>query len=160
MEPMDKIKTAKEQALRAWGEDKINLAHRWIDDEKKQSGRNFVRGAIHKAELGENIGTEQGEYRPIIIISNDLINSTSGNVLVLPLTKSLKFKIIDGKKVPKFRSNYFLFNEKYSFLEHDSAVLIQDARSISKVRIGGFKGILEVDDLKKIISRVKWVFGI
>lgn len=154
-------KTKKEDALRTWTEEKVKLAKEWIDNEATQKSRNMVRGAIHICTLGENIGSEQNEERPVLIISNDLVNSTGGNVTVIPLTSRLtKKKIKGGKEVPKYRSHYFLMRSKYSFLTYDSALKCEDITTVSKIRLGDHLGTISQDDLDKIMVRVKWVFGI
>ncbi|MDQ0257956.1 mRNA interferase MazF [Evansella vedderi] len=161
-------KAEKESALRSWIETKVNLSNDWIDNEKTQSKRGIIRGGVYMCQLGENIGTEQGEHRPVLVVSNDLINSTSGNVSVIPLTKNLKKKVLRDKEgkvkevlnKPQYRSHYFLLKRKYTFLEHDSAVLGEETKTVSKVRIGDHKGDISPGDLDKIITRVKWVFGI
>jgi len=83
-------KEKKEKALNAWNAVKIILAKEFIDDEKTQINRKPVKGSVHLCQLGENIGSEQGEERPVIIVSNDRINSTSPNVVIVPLSKTLK----------------------------------------------------------------------
>jgi len=166
--PIKEQKAEKEDALRTWIEKKVNLAHEWIDNEKKQKSRGIIRGGFYMCELGENVGAEQGEYRPALVVSNDTINSTSGNVSVIPLTKNLKKKVIKDKQgnlvkvldQPRLSSHYFLKKGKYSFLDHDSAVLGEETKTISKVRIGEHKGNIDSGDMDRIITRVKWVYGI
>lgn len=161
-------KKEKESALRTWIEQKVTLANHWIDDEKKQKGRGIIRGGIYMCELGENIGAEQGEYRPVLVVSNDLINSTSGNVTVIPLTKNLKKKVkkdksgkvIEVLNQPQYRSHYFLKINKYNFLEYNSAVLGEETKTVSKVRLGEHKGNIDSDDMDKIMIRVKWVLDL
>lgn len=166
--PIAEQKTEKEAALRVWTEKKISLSKDWIDNEKTQKARGIIRGGVYMCELGENVGAEQGEYRPALVVSNDLINTTSGNVSVIPLTKNLKKKVKkdkQGKVVevleqPRLSSHYFLRKNKYSFLDHDSAVLGEETKTISKVRIGEHKGNIDSGDMDRIMTRVKWVYGI
>lgn len=44
------------------------------------------RGEIWQCELGKNIGSEQNESRPVLIIQNDVNNKNSPNTLIVPLT--------------------------------------------------------------------------
>lgn len=60
--------------------------------------RLIVQGTIFTCELGENIGTEQNGERSMLVLSNDRINRTSGNVKIAPLTTKLKTKIITDRK--------------------------------------------------------------
>lgn len=53
--------------------------------------RGTVQGGIYLCELGENVGSEQNSNieadRPVIVISNNLINSTASNIIVAPCQK-------------------------------------------------------------------------
>ncbi|WP_338782431.1 type II toxin-antitoxin system PemK/MazF family toxin [Metabacillus sp. FJAT-52054] len=172
---METLKTEKEADIREWTERKIVVSKQWIEEEETQKGRNFIRGGIYMCELGENIGNEQGEVRPVIVISNDLINTTSGNVFIVPLTKNLKKKVKrDGNRqvirdtngrvvyldVPKMQSHYFLRKSKYDFLTHDSAAMTEVSRAVSKIRITTHLGTISDSDLEKISTRLEWVMGI
>jgi len=139
---------------------KIELSCDWIDNSQTQTSRHLIQGAIHQCQLGENIGSEQGEHRPVLIVSNNNMNSTSANVVIVPLTKTLKTKIVKGRVVPKYPTNYFLYTTNYSFLRYNSAVLANEVRSISKVRLGSHLGTISQDDLDKVLARLKRVFGL
>lgn len=130
-----------------------------------------MRGAIQRCDLGDNIGNEKNELRPVFIVSCDLINSTSGNVVVIPLSKTLNKKrdrktgkpilTKSGKPIPRLRSHLFLFKDKYNFLNVDSALLTDEMRSISKVRLKDHMGtITDAEDLQRIAIRIKWSVGV
>lgn len=165
-----RLKKQKEDQILKWKPVKIGLAHYWIENEKTQMGRKMTRGAVHFCNFGENIGCEQNEERPVVIISNNTVNSTSGNVLVIPLTKNLKSKTNfktgqavltkDGLPVPRFQSHYFLFQHKYSFLAFDSAAKTEETTSVSKVRLKEHLGNLDEEDINRLENRVKWTFGL
>ncbi|GGA50349.1 type II toxin-antitoxin system PemK/MazF family toxin [Paenibacillus physcomitrellae] len=165
-----RLKKQKEEQILKWKPIKIQLAHYWIDNEKTQMSRKMTRGAVHFCNFGENIGCEQNEERPVIIISNNTVNSTSGNVLVIPLTKNLKAKTNfktgqavltkDGMPVPRFQSHYFLFKHKYDFLAFDSAAKTEETTSVSKVRLKEHLGNLDEEDINRLENRVKWTFGL
>ncbi|PUB08192.1 type II toxin-antitoxin system PemK/MazF family toxin [Paenisporosarcina sp. OV554] len=172
---IEKLKKEKEKKIRTWTEDKIVISKDWIEDERGQIGRNIIRGGVYMCALGENIGSEQGELRPVIVISNDLINTSSGNVYVVPLTKNLKRKVkkdterqvvrdkdgrIEYLDEPKLQSHYFLKTDKYDFLEYDSAAMAEVSRAVSKIRIKTHLGDLLPGDLKRISTRLEWVLGI
>lgn len=161
-------KADKKRKLDKWHSKKIELANNWIENEVTQKKRGIIRGGVYMCELGENIGAEQGEYRPVIVVSNDQINSSSGNVSVVPLTKNLKKKAVfdkNGKIIkylnePRYNSHYFLFKSKYSFLDYDSAVLGEETKTVSKVRLKEHKGNIDPEDMKKIMIRIEWVLGL
>ncbi|MBP2002428.1 mRNA interferase MazF [Paenibacillus shirakamiensis] len=163
-------KALKEQQIMEWMPAKIKMAHYWIENEKKQLSRKMVRGAIHFCHFGENVGCEQNEERPVVIISNNTVNSTSGNVIVIPLTKNLKAKTNfktkqpvltrDGKPVPRFQSHYFLFVSKYGFLAFDSAAKTEETTSVSKIRLKEHLGNLDEEDINRLENRMKWTLGL
>lgn len=174
-EEIEKLKEEKEKKIHAWSANKIVISKEWIEDEQGQIARNIIRGGVYMCALGENIGSEQGELRPVIVISNDLINTSSGNVYVVPLTKNLKKKVRkDAKKQvvkdengrvlyldePKLQSHYFLKKDKYNFLEYDSAAMAEVSRAVSKIRIKTHLGTLLTGDLQRISTRLEWVLGI
>ena len=161
---IEKEKTEKEKALNEWHPRKITMAKRFIEEEEIQKARNMVKGAIHLCELGENIGSEQSEERPVIIVSNDRINSTATNVKVIPLSKTLKTKTITkrGKTqtVPRVGTHFFLYKSKYTCLTYDSAAMAEGITTVSKIRLGKHLGNLTPEDLNKVLSRLKWVFDL
>ncbi|WP_309479441.1 type II toxin-antitoxin system PemK/MazF family toxin [Brevibacillus agri] len=169
-EKIQKSKDQKERRINEWVPKKVKLAHDYIENEETQKKRGIVRGAVHLCQFGENIGSEQNEERPVIVISNDTINANSGNVLVIPLTKTLKKKIgrngkpiytKDGMPIPRYDSHYFLFKKKYDFLTYDSAVKAEETTSVSKVRLTQHLGTVDdPNDLQRLEVRVKWVFSL
>lgn len=169
-EQIREAKEQKERKIKEWTPSKIALAHNYIENEETQKKRGLVRGAVHLCQFGENIGSEQNEERPVIVISNDTINANSGNVLVIPLTKTLKKKKDRNGKViltktrlpiPRYDSHYFLFKKKYDFLDYDSAAKVEETTSVSKIRIGQHLGTIDdPKDLQRLEVRVRWVFGL
>lgn len=152
-------KQEKETALNNWHPEKITLAKRFIDEEQTQKSRNLSMKNIHLCELGENIGSEQANKRPVLIVSNDRINSSSTNVTIIPLTTNLKKKTLNnGKTVPRLQTHYFLKKQKYTFLDRESATMAEGVRAISKIRIGKHLGEIDNKDFKAIMKRLKWVF--
>lgn len=151
-------KKEKEIRINKWCQRKKELSNNWIENKIKLRKRGIIQGGIYLCELGENVGSEQnsnpGEDRPVIVISNNTINSTSNNVIIAPLSKTLKYKS-DGK-TPKYKSHYFLYKEKYSFLSQNSAVKTEEVRTVSKVRLNKKLGEVEPQDLKKIMKRADW----
>ena len=52
--------------------------------------REIVRGDIYCADLNPVVGSEQGGYRPVLIIQNDMGNMYSPTVIVAPMTSRPK----------------------------------------------------------------------
>lgn len=106
--------------------------------------------------MGENIGHEKSrlEARPCLIISNNRINYNATNVIVIPLTKEIKYKDTSHVEL-KYEWHYVLKKEKYSKLNFDSAIQCEDIRCISKARLGKFICMIDLYDLGEIRKRVK-----
>lgn len=158
-------KQRKEGKLKRWFAEKVSLANEFIDDPKTQSKRPAVYGSIHTCSLGENIGSEQNEERPVLVISNDGLNASSTNVVVLPLTGTLKVATRKNRKgqtviAPKYSTHYFLKAEKYGFLSKDSAVTAEGIRSVSKIRLQKYLGKVDDNDMKRIQAKVRTLLNL
>ena len=46
----------------------------------------ILRGDIHWADLNPVIGSEQGGFRPVLILSHNIFNNRSGTVIVIAIT--------------------------------------------------------------------------
>lgn len=46
----------------------------------------ILRGDIHWADLNPVIGSEQGGFRPVLILSHNLFNERSGTVIAVAIT--------------------------------------------------------------------------
>lgn len=121
-----------------------------------QSGTLFPRGAIYTCYLGENVGHEKSrlEARPCLIVSSDSINSTSSNVIIVPLSKQIKYAD-PSRKILKYKWHYVLKKSKYSALSYDSAVQCEDIRAVSKSRFGKFIVIIDKYDMDNIRKRLR-----
>ena len=118
--------------------------------------RNVRRGDVYACFLGQNIGFEKSrlEPRPCVVVSTDQINTNSGNVVVVPLSKNIKWtQTPDGKKTLRYDWHYVLYKQKYP-LNYDSAVYCEDIRSISKVRLGKYICHVDPQDMKNISKRI------
>jgi|GEM_PF-912407 Growth inhibitor len=169
-EPNLQKKVIKVAALRSWKKSKVTLAKDWIDNESAQKSRGLQRLAVHLCVLGENIGNEQNEERPVIIVSRNSQNATAGNVIVIPLSKQLRCRkdqngrIIRnqaGKPIPKYDYHYFFFRSKYTFLDYDSNAKAEDITTVSKIRIGKHLGdITDAQDIRNLEKRVKTILDL
>lgn len=113
------------------------------------------RGQIYTCFLGENIGTEKSRIaaRPCIIVSAQQINHKSGNVIVVPLSKTIKFEA--GTNKLKYPYHYVLYQSNYSKLQCDSVVQCEDIRCISKARLCNYVCNVHPNDMKNIRKRIK-----
>ncbi len=87
----------------------------------------FLRGHIYIADLEPVRGSEQGRTRPVVILSNDAINSTSPVVTIAPLTSASNVSRL-------YRTDVFVAAQGAG-LSVDSVILLSQIRTIAKSRI-------------------------
>lgn len=95
--------------------------------------RKIKRGDIYYANLNPVIGSEQGETRPVLIISNDVGNKHSPTVIVAPITSRIHTKA----KLP----THTLIND-FEGLDKNSIILFEQIRTIDKQRLRKYVGML------------------
>lgn len=98
------------------------------------------QGEIWSVNLDPAKGQEQKGFRPVVIISGDLLNESLSIVIACPLTTKLK----------KIRGNVILEPSKENGLKDMSEVLIFHIRSISKTRFKKLKGRIKSEELNQI----------
>lgn len=138
-----------------WLNKKLKLNNYFIANESKLNNWKIHRGQIYTCFLGENIGYEKSriEARPCLIVSTKQINHESGNIIVVPLSKNIKYQ--SGTRLLKYPYHYVLKKSKYPKLAHDSAVQCEDIRCISKARISTFVCNTDPKDMSQIKKRLK-----
>lgn len=116
----------------------------------KKEQRELLQGDIIICDLEKVIGSEQGGIRPCVIVSLDVSNEKSGNVIVVPITSEKK------KWLP---THVTLKKEKYIFFEEKvNTVLCEGVRAISKKRTGMNIGKVDCSDLLTIIKAINYNF--
>ncbi|WP_304459514.1 type II toxin-antitoxin system PemK/MazF family toxin [Alicyclobacillus sendaiensis] len=116
-------------------------------------GHFFPRGSVVNVFFGENVGFEKTGTRPAVVISNDTINKTSGNIIVAPLTDVANKA---GKKM--LSTQYILRKSNNPFLKMDSIVQCEDMRVVSKARVGDLIGFIHPSDKANLDKRIKACF--
>ena len=89
------------------------------------------RGEIYYADLSPVIGSEQGGYRPVLILQNNKGNKYSTTVIVAPISS----------KITKNDLPTHVLIET-DFLEKKSVILLEQIRTIDKKRIEEKLGVL------------------
>ena len=97
---------------------------------------------IWKSNLNPVKGSEQAGFRPVVIISGNLLNENLGTIIVVPLTT----------KVKRYKGNPVLTPDKLNGLKKESEMLVFHVRSISKDRLVEKIGTIADDDLKRTIK--------
>lgn len=87
---------------------------------------NVKRGDIFFADLSPVVGSEQGGFRPVLVLQNDIGNRFSPTVIVAAITAQIqKAKLPTHVEIPA---------EKYG-LDKDSVILLEQIRTIDKQRL-------------------------
>lgn len=87
---------------------------------------NVKRGDIYFADLSPVVGSEQGGFRPVLVIQNDIGNRFSPTVIVAAITAQIqKAKLPTHVEVPA----------KTYGLDRDSVILLEQVRTIDKQRL-------------------------
>lgn len=94
--------------------------------------REIRRGDIYHADLNPIFGSEQGGYRPVLIIQNNMGNKYSPTVIVAAITSQPKTKL--PTHVPL---------KEIAGLEKHSVVLLEQVRTIDKRRLDDYVGTLD-----------------
>ncbi|HPF16588.1 MAG TPA: type II toxin-antitoxin system PemK/MazF family toxin [Thermotogota bacterium] len=98
------------------------------------------RWKIYLVNLDPTIGSEQSKTRPVLVISNEDINSVLPVLTVIPITS---FK--EGRKI---YINEVFINTKVSGLKRDSIILCYQIRTIDKKRLIKEIGEIKMDKKK------------
>lgn len=141
-------------------------ARRWLDksieiNEKYEPEKDkyIPRGRIVNVNYGENIGFEKNEERPSVVVSVNSSNESSGNILVVPLTKK-ENKQKGGRPFRLLKSQYLLLNKHYTGLSYDSIVQCEDLRVVSKARLGDLLDTVMEEDMKEIDKRLRYILDL
>lgn len=100
----------------------------------------IIRGEIYYADLSPVVGSEQGGYRPVLVLQNNKGNKFSTTIIVAP---------ISSKMTKNPLPTHVMVENKY--LEKKSLVLLEQIRTIDKQRVKEKVG--EVDE--KIMFQVE-----
>ncbi|MBC8560712.1 type II toxin-antitoxin system PemK/MazF family toxin [Fumia xinanensis] len=99
------------------------------------------RGDLYYADLNPVIGSEQGGYRPVLVIQNDIGNQYSPTMIVAPITSQIIHKSHLPTHVRLLR---------VPPLKKDSIILLEQIRTIDRERLGEFIGSLNDILMKQV----------
>lgn len=103
--------------------------------------KNIHRGELYFADLSPVVGSEQGGYRPVLIIQNDVGNHYSSTVIVAALSGRVNTK----NDLP---THHVIRN--YPGLSEDSVILLEQIRTIDKKRLRNYIGALGKKDMNRV----------
>ena len=101
--------------------------------------REIRRGDIYHANLNPVVGSEQGGYRPVLVIQNNRGNKHSPTVVVAAITSRPKHKMPTHVPLKRMEG-----------LEKDSVVLLEQLRTIDKKRLDDYVGALDRQQMLKV----------
>lgn len=102
------------------------------------------RGEIYYADLSPVVGSEQGGYRPVLILQNNKGNRYSTTVIVAPISSRLTKNDLPTHVMIET-----------SFLEKKSVILLEQIRTIDKKRIDEKLGNLTCTVMDKVNQAIK-----
>ena len=111
--------------------------------------REIRRGDIYHADLNPILGSEQGGYRPVLIIQNNTGNKYSPTVIVAAITSQPKTKL--HTHVPL---------KEIAGLEKHSVVLLEQVRTIDKKRLDDYVGTLDRQLMLKVDKALRSSTGV
>lgn len=109
------------------------------------------RGDIYSADLSPSIGSEQSGSRPVLILQNNTGNHFSPTIIIAAITSA-------NKKSGKFPTHYRL-NDRCGLVK-PSVVMLEQIRTIDKVRLKSYIGHLNKDDMENINRTLLCSLGI
>lgn len=102
------------------------------------------RGEIYYADLSPVVGSEQGGYRPVLILQNNKGNRYSTTVIVAPISSRMTKNDLPTHVMIET-----------CFLEKKSVILLEQIRTIDKKRIDEKLGSLSQDIMDKVNRAIK-----
>ena len=99
----------------------------------------IVKGAIFYADLEPSIGSEQKGIRPVLVIQNDLGNKYSPTTIIAP---------ISTKKDCNLPTHILI--KQFDKIRHNSIIMLEQIRTIDKVRLKDFICFLNEEQLKEV----------
>lgn len=108
------------------------------------------RGDIFTVDLEPVRGAEQGKMRPALVIQNDIGNQYSPTVIVAAITSGshTRFDVNVLVKAPE------------GGLTNDSLILLNQIRTVDKVRLGRYWGCVSAQTLAQVDAAIKISLGL
>ena len=107
---------------------------------------NIKRGEIYLAVLDPVIGREIAKTRPVLVVSNDINNTHSGTVSILPITSQKVDKIYPFEVfLPKGTGN----------LPKDSKAKADQIRTLDQTRLVSQIGLISAQDMARAEMAIK-----
>ena len=112
---------------------------------------NYHRGDIYLVDLGTNIGSEQGECRPVLLVQNDIGNHFGPTLIVAP---------VSSRYWKKSKQPTHTLIEGIQNLSSPSVVLTEQRLTIDKVRVMKYLGKVPEDQMQNVNKAVMVSLGL
>ena len=112
---------------------------------------NIRRGDIYYADLSPVVGSEQGGLRPVLIVQNDTGNKFSPTVIAAAITSKMS-----KAKLP----THIDVLASQVGLQKDSVILLEQIRTIDKVRLKEKMGHLDDKVMGEVNEAITVSFGL
>nr|WP_231503435.1 type II toxin-antitoxin system PemK/MazF family toxin [Caldicellulosiruptor bescii] len=122
-----------------------------MQQNQNQPPLEIKRGDIFYADLAPHVGSEQGGIRPVLVIQNDIGNKYSPTVIVAAITSQI------GKA--KFPTHVEIRAGEFG-LSRDSVILLEQIRTIDKVRLKNKVGKLSDEVMEKVNQAILISLGL
>lgn len=99
------------------------------------------RGDVFYADLSPVVGSEQGGFRPVLVIQNDIGNRYSPTVIIAAITSR-----ISKAKLP----THIELRAEMTGLDKDSVILLEQVRTIDKKRLRDKITFLGEETMKRV----------
>ena len=115
------------------------------------------RGDIYYADLSPVVGSEQGGYRPVLIVQNDVGNKYSPTVIAAAITSKL-----DKTRLPTHIDVYRndAGDSNTYGLAKDSVILLEQIRTLDKRRLREKMGHLDDKMMDQVNEAITISFGL
>ena len=112
---------------------------------------NILRGDLYYADLTPVTGSEQRGVRPVLMIQNDMGNRFSPTVIVAAVTSRQ-----DKHPLP----THVLISPNHCGLKEHSVVLLEQIRTIDRVRLREYIGRLTEEDMEQVDHALRISIGL
>ena len=99
------------------------------------------RGDIYYADLTPVVGSEQGGFRPVLIIQNDVGNRHSPTVIAAIITGQIKCRYLP---------THVVLTASACGLSKTSVVMLEQIRTLDKCRLLQYAGHIAIDEMPQI----------
>lgn len=103
-----------------------------------------TKWSLYWADLNPIRGSEQSGIRPVLVISNDIVNEVLPVVTVLPISS-----VKDNTRI---YPTEILLSKEVSSLPKNSVAMIHQIRTIAKERIGSQCGGVYHNNVRQVIN--------